>query len=244
MDPIGSPPLPVLAATAGGAVDVAPLVAHVRRLVPVLTDVDERAVDALLATADATERLRVFAGDPQRPVLVFVACADGPCSAPRRDHRGAQALTVAWGVGEGAHSGATGEERAPLLSVQLDMTLPDQRLAAVAFVKRAPTLDVARPLAGQLQLLNMGDGSPSEVLHAYIRNAVAPFFNAYANKVAARSGATEREARTGIPAVRKKMAELEVSLLNLQQNRDIPTVMIQLHPAVQTIVTVVRVHSR
>ena len=37
------------------------------------------------------------------------------------------------------------------------------------------------------------------------------------------------------------MAELEVSLLNLQENMDIPTVTFQLHPDVQAIVAEVRV---
>lgn len=83
------------------------------------------------------------------------------------------------------------------LSVQLDMNLPDRRTAAVAFVKRAANLDVARPLGGQLHLLNIGDASPSEVLHSYIHKAVSPFFDAYASKVAARTGAVERDGKAG-----------------------------------------------
>ena len=179
-----------------------------------------------------------------------------------------------------------GEDKPPALSVQLDMALAENRSAAVAFIKRGAVLDLTRPLANQLHMLNIGDGSPSEVLHSYIHNAVSPFFNAYASKFTTKTGSSNREAKTGserhtapppppgghtasaalslkigsltnathqcvraapvlcicdrhagIPAVRKKMAELEVSLQNLQQNMDIPTVVLQIHPMIQAVVS-------
>ena len=107
-------------------------------------------------------------------------------------HRRPSTARVVVGVAGGAS-----EDRPPTLSVQLDMVLPDNRVAAVAFIKRGAGLDPSRPLSGQLHLLNIGDGSPSELLHAYIHNAVSPFFNAYASKISARSGASDREAKTG-----------------------------------------------
>ena len=65
-------------AAPASTVDVAVLVAHVRRLVAALTDVDERAIDTLLAPGtEGHDRARTFAADPQRAVLVFVSTVEG-----------------------------------------------------------------------------------------------------------------------------------------------------------------------
>ncbi|KAJ3336987.1 hypothetical protein HDU93_001788 [Gonapodya sp. JEL0774] len=48
----------------------------------------------------------------------------------------------------------------------------------------------------------------------------------------------------GIPAAKKKIAELELSLLNLQQNVDIPDVSLTIHPAVSRAVTACREASK
>ena len=68
--------------------------------------------------------------------------------------------------------------------------------------------------------MNFGDGSPFETLHSYVRNAVSPYFNNYVQA----TGQGSREAEKLVPAVQKKMSELEISLLHLQQNISIPEV--------------------
>jgi dynein heavy chain 1 len=87
--------------------------------------------------------------------------------------------------------------------------------------------------------------SPYEALHAYIHFAVSPYFNAYVSskskqELVTNSGASkrdpEKDARMGIPMAKKKFAELELSLLHLQQNVEIPEINLLIHPVVQRVV--------
>lgn len=119
-------------------------------------------------------------------------------------------------------------------------------VGSLAVIKRVPTLDATRPLQSQLQFINLpgaasgepGQTSAYEFLHSYIHLAVSPYFNAYVN---ARHGSTtdtsskskNEDNKMGVPMAKKKMAELELSLLHLQQNVEIPEISLNIHPVVQ-----------
>lgn len=108
-------------------------------------------------------------------------------------------------------------------------------------------MDPSRPLQAQLQLINLpgapnasepGQASAYEFLHSYIHLAVSPYFNAYVNArhgtVGAESSKSKNEDnKMGVPMAKKKMAELELSLLHLQQNVEIPDISLNIHPVVQ-----------
>ncbi|TDL28910.1 hypothetical protein BD410DRAFT_738739 [Rickenella mellea] len=102
----------------------------------------------------------------------------------------------------------------------------------IALIKRGPTLDLILPLASQLHILNLfgGDDTPYESLHSLISSAVKPWFDAY---VGARGGGKDGDGKMGIPITKKKFAELELSLLHLQQNVEIPETHLIIHPAIQ-----------
>ncbi|KAG5455414.1 MAG: hypothetical protein BJ554DRAFT_5177, partial [Olpidium bornovanus] len=131
-------------------------------------------------------------------------------------------------------------------------------VGTLAVIKTSSVIDPVRPLQGQLQLTNLpgaasvdvlgGVGSgPYEALHSYIHYAVSPFFNAYVSSKQAPTDTTATRARdekdsklgahvrhhAGIPMTKKKIAELELSLLHLQQNVEIPDISLTIHPAVQ-----------
>ncbi|GBC42059.2 dynein heavy chain [Rhizophagus irregularis DAOM 181602=DAOM 197198] len=132
-----------------------------------------------------------------------------------------------------------------------EITYNSNNVASVAFIKYVPTLDGSRAIQTQIQLINLpgpasSDSgstgiSPYEALHSYIHLAVAPYFDAYAR-------ARERDANEGliniggkkhddskidIPMVKKKITELELSLLLSQQNVEIPEISLNIHPVVQ-----------
>lgn len=110
-------------------------------------------------------------------------------------------------------------------------------------------------MQNQLQLINLpgapnagepGQTSAYEFLHSYIHLAVSPYFDAYVN---ARYGKTANETssksknednKMGVPMAKKKMAELELSLLHLQQNVEIPEISLNIHPVVQRAVDKVK----
>ncbi|KAI9173154.1 dynein heavy chain [Blastocladiella emersonii ATCC 22665] len=109
-----------------------------------------------------------------------------------------------------------------------------------------------------------------ELIHSYVHHAVAPYFNAFVNSQAATDAdakdaanaangsvgnstsslgqpllsavAAKRAAEDtkGIPVAKKKFAELELSLLHLQQNVDIPEVTLHAHPVIHQAIAAAR----
>ncbi len=100
--------------------------------------------------------------------------------------------------------------------------------------------------------------TPYEALHSVVHHVMAPWFDAYvsskssaaANANAAGNGANggvsdgmalagasgkgkDSDTRLGIPMAKKKFAELELSLLHLQQNIEIPEIQLGVHPVVR-----------
>ena len=66
--------------------------------------------------------------------------------------------------------------------------------------------------------------------------ALAPYFNAYTQGQKSLSGGNDRsdaEAKSGVPSTKKKWAELELSLLHLQQNVEIPELILSFPDVVQ-----------
>ncbi|KAI0344163.1 cytoplasmic dynein heavy chain 1 [Trametopsis cervina] len=94
------------------------------------------------------------------------------------------------------------------------------------------TLDPLIPLASQLQILNLpgGDDTPYESLYAIVNSGVKPMFEAF---IGSRGSGKDGDAKMGIPMTKKKFAELELSLLHLQQNVEIPETHLIIHPIIQ-----------
>lgn len=84
--------------------------------------------------------------------------------------------------------------------------------------------------------------TPYEALHSVVHNVMAPWFDAY---VASKEGSDraphqakgkDSDTKLGIPMTKRKFAELELSLLHLQQNVEIPEIHLPIHPVVRTTV--------
>lgn len=93
-------------------------------------------------------------------------------------------------------------------------------------------LDFGAPLGPQLRLVSLDDGrralaTPYSALHSVVQHVMAPWFD-----VVAAAGDDEDESRAGIPAARRKLTELELSLQHLQQCVAIPKVRLSVHPVV------------
>lgn len=112
------------------------------------------------------------------------------------------------------------------------LTYHASHVTTLALIKRGPTLDPLTPLASQLHILNLfGDEeTPYESLHAVVSCGVKPWFDAF---VGARASGKDGDTRVGIPVTKKKFAELELSLLHLQQNVEIPETHLVIHPVIQ-----------
>ncbi|KAI6096390.1 dynein heavy chain, N-terminal region 1-domain-containing protein [Pisolithus sp. B1] len=71
---------------------------------------------------------------------------------------------------------------------------------------------------------------PYESLHAVVSCGVKPWFDVF---VGARGTGKEGNTKMGIPMMKKKFTELELSLLHLQQNVEIPETHLIIHPIIQ-----------
>lgn len=134
-------------------------------------------------------------------------------------------------------------------------------VSTLALIKTSPSLDSTIPLGAQLHFVQLSSGavpalapddgtpsgastvvstpqtSPYDGIHSLVHWGVAPWFDSY---VTSKQGHEEgvvgkkgNEAQTGIPVTKKKFAELELSLLHLKQNVEIPETRLSVHPAIR-----------
>ena len=116
--------------------------------------------------------------------------------------------------------------------IQPNIHFVSQKENAIAFIKRSAVIESDKKINKQVHMINLENASPFDTLHSYVSNAVSPFFKSYVKK----SGKSDREGDKMVPSVEKKIAELEMSLLHLQQNIDIPEIELVIHPYVQGLI--------
>ncbi|KAJ7037806.1 dynein heavy chain, N-terminal region 1-domain-containing protein [Mycena alexandri] len=118
-------------------------------------------------------------------------------------------------------------------SLTAQLTYHTSHVTTLALIKRSPVIDPSAPLATQLHFLNLfgGDETPYESLHAVVSYGVKPWFDAFVGSRGA--GRDAGDSKMGIPMTKKKFAELELSLLHLQQNVEIPETNLVIHPNIQ-----------
>ncbi|RIA96574.1 dynein heavy chain [Glomus cerebriforme] len=197
------------------------------KLLPLVLGAETSDLTNSLWSSDTTEKLKRFINDPQVNVIFFTK---------RREDKKEEA-----------------DEQATISYSYLctqEITYNSNNVASVAFIKHVPTLDGSRAIQPQIQLINLPGPassesgstgiSPYEALHSYIHLAVAPYFDAYAREKGANAegvvnigGKKHDDSKMGIPMAKKKITELELSLLHLQQNVEIPEISLNIHPIVQ-----------
>lgn len=123
-------------------------------------------------------------------------------------------------------------------------------VSSAAFIKRPAPIDPLVSIATQIHVMNLpglaslsqaqaqqgASMSPYEILHLFVHHGLSPYFEAYTRSQDAVTGfkpRTDTEAKTGVPMTKKKFAELELGLLHLQQNVEIPPLNLPLHEHVQ-----------
>ncbi|KAK9478362.1 dynein heavy chain, N-terminal region 1-domain-containing protein [Lipomyces japonicus] len=134
-------------------------------------------------------------------------------------------------------------------TLRTDLIPQSHAVATLSIIKRAAPLDFTVPLELQLQIINLPSNavalenrsnesafSPYESVYSLMHLAIGPYFDALIKKddhLQTIDTGAESESKTGFPAMKRKFAELELSLLNLQQNMDIPQLALTFHPVIQ-----------
>ena len=125
---------------------------------------------------------------------------------------------------------------------------PPEHVSSIALIKRRTHIDTHAPLAQQLRVVTLlgsaaaDDASagaalletPYEALESVVHSVMAPWFDAYATHD--RTDDEKRTKEDEIPLVKRKFAELELSLRHLQQSVEIPQVVLAVHPTIRAAV--------
>ncbi|KAK9451852.1 dynein heavy chain, N-terminal region 1-domain-containing protein [Limtongia smithiae] len=145
-----------------------------------------------------------------------------------------------------------------VLSVDLEPSV--STIGSVVVIKRQPPLDLSSQLESQLQVIRLpgqfmahhisqatdsSDDSAQtlataayEEVYSLVHLGIAPYFDALTknrkketNQIGGKPNLVDE--KTGIAATKKRFTELELSLLHLQQNVEIPALVLVFHPVVQ-----------
>ena len=141
---------------------------------------------------------------------------------------------AAAGEGSGEANGDGLQEQA-VYTLSSELLYTSRTQACIAFLKRPSPITSDLPVAKQLSVVNLplsgilGNGSdgstlsPYESLHSLLRGAIAPFFEAAArgSEPSGDKIRADGDSRTGITGARRRLAELDSSLLNLLQNSEV-----------------------
>ncbi|GAA5960288.1 hypothetical protein JCM21900_000936 [Sporobolomyces salmonicolor] len=243
-DPQG-PPIQSTSAAASSTTattfDLAAFRVYLAQLLPLLIDANPHELDTLFDQPQFEDRASRWALDPHAGALYVVKTQDERDPHDDQDDAPPDSFTY---------------------TLTTSLSYSARQSATLALIKHVPLLDSSLPLPSQLHFLNLfGPASSSrssstsvgastsaatgssiyEGLHRLVHYGVAPAFEAFVesrNKDA--TGAVKRrvddskdaDSKMGIPMTKKKFAELELSLLHLQQNVEIPDITLSIHPAI------------
>ncbi|XP_005182290.1 dynein heavy chain, cytoplasmic isoform X3 [Musca domestica] len=197
-------------------VDYGAFANYIRKAVTILLpeeDVVPPALNVALEDPDNQDKIKKFLSDPQVQALYI----QRNCLKEDENEQPAE-----------------GEEEKEFVTYQIsnDVHFTNSRMASLACIKRGTVIEADKSIHSQLRLINFSDGSPYETLHAFISKSLAPYFKSYVKE----SGRADRDGDKMAPSVEKKLAELEMGLLHLQQNIDIPEITLTAHNTVNAVI--------
>lgn len=144
----------------GPPAEVEQLRAYLFRTAPVLLEEDvlpdTESFQSQLKSSEA--KLKKFIEDPQERVLFVV-----------------KTIPLEEGEGEGTEASTF----KPAYELRLGLQYRPLRCIGVAFIKRTPVMEADKSIRSQLRLMNFSEDSPFETLHAYVKDAMTPYFNSF-----------------------------------------------------------------
>ncbi|VDN12758.1 unnamed protein product [Dibothriocephalus latus] len=210
--PTGTPEVHVKVADQGAFSE------YLKRIVGAFDDAEDMSVfSTTLADPVSQEAIRKFLGDAQSLALLIQKFSN----KDEEEETESSDFVVSYSITVDVH----------YTNPKMQSILFNSEFSIV-FVKRSPIVEEGKSFAAQLRMVTLGDGSPYESLHSVISNVVSPFYKSYIKE----SGKAERDGDKMAPSVEKKIAELEIGLLHLQQNIDIPEITLAANPYVVQII--------
>jgi len=187
---------------------------YLRRVVPVILEdgaENQAALDMAMADKGAVDLVRKFIGEASCTSLLVERVA----------------------VREEEEPGEGGEEK-ELVTYNITTTVhyTQGKMTSLVCLKKGPVIEGEKSIASQLRVISLSEGSAYETLHCYVSAAMAPYFKSFVRE----SGKADRDGDKMATSMEKKIAELEMGLLHLQQNIDIPEISLVVHPTVAQVI--------
>lgn len=163
-------------------------------------------------------------------------------------------LKQASGSQMNGHVNGDGPQSHELYTLSSEISYSSRTTGCVAFLKPPSPILTDTPISRQVSVVNLpfynthgaaGSGSSAstyESLHSLVRGALTPLFEAAVRSSSSTSEKLKNdgESRTGVSGARRRLADLEVSLQNLQQNIEVEGPLLQIHEAVKAQLTETR----
>ncbi|KAK3866515.1 hypothetical protein Pcinc_027959 [Petrolisthes cinctipes] len=187
---------------------------YLQRLALVMLEDDDQPSSELQVAFKNPQHVEVsrkFIADPQTKSLLIQRCAT-------KD--------------ETEEGGEVEEEKEVMYHISSGVYFTSIKMNSLLCLKRGAVIEGDKSISAQVRTWSLSEGSPYETLHDYVANAFAPYFKAYVKE----TGKIERDGDKMAPSVEKKIAELEMGLLHLQQNIDIPDISLPIHPTVAQVI--------
>ena len=128
-------------------------------------------------------------------------------------------------------------------NISTDVRYSSAKATGAIFIKKFNQIETDKPLPKQMRIITLSEDSPYETLHSYLSCAVSPFFKSFLRESSKTSDSRDLSGDKMAPTVEKKLVELEMGLLHLQQNIDIPEIHLASHPSVQHIIRTCQEHG-
>ncbi|KRX27972.1 Dynein heavy chain, cytoplasmic [Trichinella nelsoni] len=171
------------------------------------------ALDECLNRTDTVEVFRRFIADAQAPALLI----ERSCERDSEETADATEITEVVNY-----------------TVSTEVHFSSPKTNGLILIKRGAVLEADKPLIQQLLLFILADASPYETLHSYFSTTICPYFKSFVKESG--GGDNYRDTDKAALSVEKKLIELEMGLLHLQQNIDIPDITLLIHPVVQSVI--------
>ena len=213
---------------------------YLRRIVPVLmeegNETPELATQALekaLWDRNGEEAIKKFMMEPAaRALLVARHNYESKDLEDTDPSKPMSSASHSEGQVSGGASSGPNEGQGISYSIFTDVHYSTGKMSGLVVVKRGAVVEAEKPLNGQLRIMTLSEGSPYETLHDYVAAAVAPYFKSFVRE----SGKADREGDKMASSMEKKITELEMGLLHLQQNIDIPEITLTVNPTVAHVI--------
>eukprot|EP00397_Hematodinium_sp_SG-2012_P000022 GEMP01000022.1.p1 GENE.GEMP01000022.1~~GEMP01000022.1.p1 ORF type:complete len:4594 (-),score=1270.22 GEMP01000022.1:1053-14834(-) len=220
----------------GGKVNIGPMVQFLNTVCPALLSCPKEEISRGLAQKAVTDRLRQFLGDSQISSLLI----------SREIKATEENDEAATGEVSAAASAKQGEPEMEIV-VDVEVSYKGNRANTIAFTKRSGFNDAyssGTSFVNHLQIMSCGyrenEYSPFELVQSYLQNTIGPLLSTYKTNFEDSKAAANLEetadAKVATSVVQRKLAEFSMSLMQLQDNVEIPEIVLAFDPELKAII--------